>query len=404
MIALRVLVPFACGYFLSYLYRTVNAVIAPDLIAELGLGASDLGLLTSAYFLTFAAFQLPLGILLDRYGPRRTEAALLVIAALGAVTFASADSTGWLIVGRAMIGFGVSACLMAAFKAFVMWFPAARLPLVNGIQMAAGGLGALAATAPIEMALHVIDWRGVFYALGGITVVVAGLVLTVVPRRRERSPDLPGRSQVEGVVQVFTSPLFWRIAPLTVASQATFLSVQSLWSGPWLRDVGGLERAAVANHLLLIAAAMICGFLLMGLIAERLGRLGIRPVAVGIVGMGLFITVQTVLVWQWRDGALAAWMLFGFFGTAGILPYAALTQSFPPALAGRVITGLNVMVFSASFLAQWGIGTIIDLWPKTASGGYAPDGYRAAFAVMLALQVLGLLWTAVFRKGRLAGY
>ncbi len=404
MIALRVLVPFACGYFLSYLYRTVNAVIAPDLIAELGLDASDLGLLTSAYFLTFAAFQLPLGILLDRYGPRRTEAALLVIAALGAVTFASADSTGWLIVGRAMIGFGVSACLMAAFKAFVMWFPAARLPLVNGIQMAAGGLGALAATAPVEMALHVIDWRGVFYALGGITVVVAGLVLTVVPRRRERSPDLSGRGQVEGVVQVFTSPLFWRIAPLTVASQATFLSVQSLWSGPWLRDVGGLERAAVANHLLLIAAAMICGFLLMGLIAERLGRLGIRPVAVGIVGMGLFITVQTVLVWQWRDAALAAWMLFGFFGTAGILPYAALTQSFPPALAGRVITGLNVMVFSVSFLAQWGIGAIIDLWPKTASGGYAPDGYRAAFAVMLALQVLSLLWTAVFRKGRLAGY
>ena len=156
----RVFLPFAAGYFLSYLYRTINAVLSPRLAADLHLNASDLGLLTSVYFLTFAAFQLPLGLLLDRFGPRRVEATLLLFAAAGAGLFAlGADHTD-LMIGRGLIGLGVSACLMASFKAFVLWFPIARLPAINGWMMAAGGLGALAATAPVELALTLTDWRG----------------------------------------------------------------------------------------------------------------------------------------------------------------------------------------------------------------------------------------------------
>ena len=124
---LRVFIPFAFGYFLSYVYRTVNAVIAPDLVADAGLAPAALGLLTSAYFLAFAAFQIPLGVLLDRFGSRRVEAVLLVIAAAGAIVFALAEGVTGLIVGRALIGLGVSACLMAAFKAFSTWLPPERL-------------------------------------------------------------------------------------------------------------------------------------------------------------------------------------------------------------------------------------------------------------------------------------
>ena len=277
MTLLRVFVPFALGYFLSYLLRVVNAVIAPDLVGDLGLTAADLGLLTSAYFLTFAAVQLPLGIVLDRFGPRRTEAALLTFAALGAFVFAAAETPAVLILGRALIGLGVSACLMAAFKAFVMWFPGPRIPLVNGCQMAVGGLGALTGTVPVEAALQVTDWRGVFVFLGALTLAAAAAIFVVVPERKSDYAPAPLRDQMGGVVKVFTSPVFWRIAPLTVAAQAAFLAIQSLWSGPWLRDVAGLGRADVANHLLLIAMAMIAGFLLMGLIAERLGRLASSP-------------------------------------------------------------------------------------------------------------------------------
>lgn len=402
MLLLRVFLPFACAYFLSYLYRVVNAVIAPDLIRDVGLDADGLGLLTSAFFLAFAAFQLPLGVLLDRFGPRRTETVLLLFAAGGAVMFGLAREPGTLIAARALIGFGMSACLMAAFKAFVLWFPHNRLPLVNGCHMAAGGLGAIAATTPVQQALTFTDWRSVFYVLAALTVAAAVLLYVAVPERRDARSSEPLSRQLHGIRRVFTSSLFWRVAPFTVLAQSAFLSIQGLWSGPWLRDVAGFDRAEVAGMLLLIAVAMIAGFLVMGTLADRLGRAGVPPLYVGIAGMTAFAAVQAVIVLQWSalsPGAVAPmWMAFGFFGTSGIIPYAALSQRFPPHLSGRVNTGLNVLVFVGAFAAQWGIGAIINLWPETAAGTYDPAGYHTAFGVMLGLQLVALTWFVLFRR------
>ena len=389
---IRVFIPFALGYFLSYLYRVVNAVLAPDLASDLGVGPSELGLLTAAYFISFAAFQLPLGILLDRFGPRKIEAFLLVFAAAGAFIFSKAHSVTGLVLGRALIGFGVSACLMAAFKAFVLWFRREQLPLINGIQMASGGLGALTATAPIEAALGVTDWRGVFFILSILTLAVAITVLLVVPEKKHTNGGDSIKNQVQGIIQVFSSLTFWRIAPLTVMSQATFMAIQGLWSGPWLRDVAGLERDAIANVLLIIATAMVSGFILMGAVAERLSRLGVKPIAVAVTGMTAFIIVQSLLILEVTSWARTLWVLFGIFGTTGIVPYAVLSQSFPLHLSGRVNTGVNLLVFITSFSAQWGIGAIINLWPVNSEGGYAAAGYQAGFAMMLCCQLISLLW------------
>jgi MFS family permease len=180
----RVFLPFASGYFLSDLFRMVNAVIAPDLAADTGVDPAQLGLLTATYLITFAAFQLPLGILLDRFGPRTVEAVLLLFAAAGAAVFALSTTLSGLIIGRALIGFGVSACLMAAFKSHVIWFPGPMLPRINGFQMAAGGLGVLAAFTPVELALRFTDWRGVFMGLSVMCVLMAVTVFTVVPESR----------------------------------------------------------------------------------------------------------------------------------------------------------------------------------------------------------------------------
>jgi len=389
---LRVFIPFALGYFLSYLFRVVNAVLAPDLASDLGVGPSQLGLLTAAYFITFAAFQLPLGVLLDRFGPRKIESFLLIFAAAGAFVFSRAQSVSGLVLGRALIGFGVSACLMAAFKAFVIWFQRQQLPLINGIQMAAGGFGALTATAPVEAALGITDWRGVFFILSIITLAVAAAVFYVVPEKRGEHNTDGIKDQLHGIISVFSSLTFWRIAPLTVMSQAAFLAIQGLWSGPWLRDVAGFERSDAAQVLLTIAMAMVAGFILIGAAAERLSRLGIKPIAVAVAGMSAFMLVQTFLILEVASWARTLWVLFGIFGTTGIVPYAVLSQSFPLHLSGRVNTALNLLVFVAAFSAQWGIGAIINLWPGTAGGGYAPPGYQAAFAMMLLLQLIALLW------------
>ena len=172
-LGLRLFLPFAAGYFLSYLLRNVNAVIAPELTRELDVSAADLGLLTSAYLLTFGAFQLPLGVLLDRYGPRRVEAVLLLIAAAGSAWFAVGTSLGELAAARALIGLGVCACLMAAFKAFAVWFPAERLPSLNSAVMVAGGLGALAATTPLAWAVPILGRQDLFLVLAALVVLAA---------------------------------------------------------------------------------------------------------------------------------------------------------------------------------------------------------------------------------------
>lgn len=388
---MRLFLPFGLGYFVSYLFRTVNAVIAPDLVSDLGLSPADLGLLTSTYFITFAAFQLPLGVLLDHFGARRVETGLLLIAAAGALIFALAESMTGVMIGRALIGLGVSACLMAAFKSFVSWLPQEKLPLANGVQMVSGGLGALTATTPVQSALLMTDWRGVFYGLAGISLIVAIIVFLVVPDQPKIGSPETVKEQLTGLRCILTHRFFWQIAPWAVATQATYLSIQGLWSGPWLRDVAGLTRDAVAQRLWWIAIAMIAGYFLFGSAAERLARRGIKPSVVACIGMMTFMIVQLLLVLI-PDYAVLLWVLFGFFGAAGILPYAILSQAFPSYLAGRCNTSLNLLVFVSAFAAQWLIGAVIGYWPLNAIGGYDPAGYQAAFLLLIVCQGAGALW------------
>lgn len=389
VIVLRVLIPFACGYFLSYLYRSVNAVIAPDLTAGLNLSAADLGLLTSVYFLTFSLFQLPLGMLLDRFGPRRVEAVLLLIAASGALLFALSDTVNDLIIGRALIGLGVSACLMASFKATSSWFDADRVPAMNAWIMTAGGLGAVTATAPVEAALAITDWRGVIGGLSVATVIVAAVIFFVVPERpRQNVGGL--RELLAGIVRIYRSAFFWRVVPLTVLTQGAYLSIQTLWAGPWFKDVAGLDRGEVASHLLFTALSMVAGFLLLGNIASYLARLGVSLRATTAATMGLFMLAQALIIAELIDLALPLWMAFGFFGSAGILAFPLLSRQFPPEFTGRVNTAANVLVFLCAFLSQWAIGAIINLWPTAE--GYDPQGFQTAFGIFLILQMIGWLW------------
>jgi len=392
----RVYLPFALGYFLSYLFRVVNAVIAGDLRADLGLDGSVLGLLTSTYFLTFAAFQLPLGYLLDRFGSRRVESALLLVAALGAFVFSLAESVVGLIAGRALIGLGVSACLMAAFKAYVDWFPADRLPRINGWQMAAGGLGALAATRPVELSLPLLGWQGVFQVLGAACIAAAAILFFVVPERREYlTPGHPDRTL--GFATVFKSPLFLRVAPLTTTSQSIFLSISGLWAGTWLQDVAGMDRAQAANILAAMTVSMIAGFIVLGNTTTALGRRGISSLTTATFSVVMAtLPLLVMLIMEESAPAWACWMVFGFFGSGSILFYAALSQRFPSRIAGRVNTAMNLLVFVGAFVLQWGIGVVIDHW--SPGDEFAVEGYRVALLGAVTLQGLALLWYFAFRR------
>ena len=210
---------------------------------------------------------------------------------------------------------------------------------------------------------------------------------------RDRSSGGPvgdWREQWRGLVDIYCSPVFWRIAPSSVLSQATFLAIQGLWAGPWLRDVAGLDKVAAAGILFWIAAAMVAGFLSIGQLAYRLSRRAVPPLAVTAVGMALFMGVQLALLFK-LGPILLLWVLFGFIGTVGTLSTAILTQAFPPTLAGRVNTALNVLVFVVAFTGQWGMGAIINHWPVVGNG-YAESGYQWAFGLALMAQLVTWVW------------
>lgn len=392
---LRVFIPFALGYFLSYLFRVVNAVIAPDLVADLNIGPSQLGLLTATYFIAFASSQMPLGIFLDRFGPRLVESFLLLFAGVGAFIFATSHSLTGVIVGRALIGFGVSACLMAAFKSYVIWFPGNLWPRINGFQMAAGGLGALSATTPVEWMLTMTDWRGLFFLLAGVSVATSAIVFFMVPEKKTDSPQENLADQMKGIKTVFSSMKFWQIAPVTTFSQAGFLSIQGLWAGPWLKDAAGLSRPDVAAVLFWAAVSMVAGFILLGYIAEKISAVGISVKACAVTFMGVFMGVQMLIAFYVPIPPMAIWCLFSFFGTSGILSYSALSYAFPKSLSGRVTTSINMLVFIAAFILQWAIGAIINFWNVAPDGSYHPSGYQAGFLMVLGLQATGLIWCLI---------
>ena len=396
----RVFLPFALGYFLSYLYRSVNAVIGPNLVEDLGIDAGGLGLLTSAYFIAFAAAQLPLGFFLDSHGPRRSEVVLLIVAAAGALVFSFGDGLWSLVLGRAMIGFGVAACLMAAFKAMGEWFPSDKLPMANGFIMASGGLGAITATAPTQFLVAEVGWRYGFVALAIATLVAALILWTVVPERAREAGGGSVAERIGSLGQIYRSLAFWRIAPVTALSQGTFLAIQTLWAGPWLRDVAGLDPVTVGFTLLSGAAGFVVGNILIGVIAVRLIRRGVAPIVVVGVGMALFMLAQLAVIGEWATVPWALWFVFGMLGTIGVLSFSVLAREFPAHLTGRASTGMNLMIFATAFALQWGMGEIISLWPPAADGGYAGPGYQTAFAIALALQAVALVWMVVARRFR----
>ena len=393
MLFARVYFPFALGYAISYFYRNTNAIIESDLVNELGLGPADLGLLTGAYFFSFAIFQLPLGILLDRYGPRRTEAVLLLFAALGAWIFSKADSLSGLILGRLLIGLGVSACLMAAFKAYVIWFSNQRLPMINGLQMAAGGLGALMATTPLQNVLSITNWRGVFTGLAIITVFASLFLWFILPEHQSSADKHPAiKTQLKEMGLIFRSPFFWSIVPLTALSNGAFLAIHGLWIKPWLRDVASLGEGDTTQLLFAMTLAIIAGYFSLGIFSERLYQLfDIGPITVGVFGMTLFLTAQLSMAYGWATSPFLLVVFFGFLGSSCILTFAGLAQIFPKKYSGRVSTILNVQVFMGAFIIQWGIGAIIELWPTTEIG-YDPASYQVAIGVLVLMQAAGLVW------------
>ena len=411
--ATRVVLVFGLAYFLSYAMRAINAVIAPALSADLHLSNADLGLLSAAYFMGFGLMQLPIGVWLDRHGPRRTESALLLFGALGAAIFAASDTLLGVWVGRALIGVGVSACLMAAFKAFRVWYPPERQSQLGSYMLVIGTAGALSATVPVALLLPVVGWRAIFFGVAA-AILLAAWVLFSRLRAVEQSMPMhdPMRSpsgdavstatstaaatssadSALGYVAIFADPYFRRMALLGAVHQGGFMALQSLWAGPWMMTVLGMSVEQTSHILFLFNLALLLAYLGLSWWAPRYvaygQRAGLPVLRVVAVGLSISVLVQGLMVLLPYESSWWLWIVFAIVITVTTLSQTHVSLAFPTALVGRANSAFNLTLFVGAFSVQWGIGLLVDLF--VSCGWQSAAAMRMAVGCYLLVQIYAL--------------
>jgi MFS family permease len=406
----RITLPLAAINFLNQCNRGMVATIGPLLAIEFGLSASGLGLLAACFFAAYAAAQLPIGIALDLHGPRKVQATLAIVSAAGFVLCAVAPDVFVLAAGRILCGLGLAAGLMAMLKANSQWYPKERVAAVTGAGLFLAGMGGMAATVPVQSALPYLGWRGIFVLLACLAVCAAAWIWTTVPDRPAAAQRRSLVREVGEFGRIFRDRAFLRFLPAIMVLSALNFTFQGLWAGPWLRDVGGLEDGPRAVALLIYALGLVTGSLVTGQAASFAQARGFSPMFVPYLGIGGVLVAQALPVAHasimaapgglWITAAI--WFGFSFCGSVGVAGYAAMGQGFPPELQGRVATAINFAMLVLVFVLQTGIGAILDLWPRTANGGWDPAGYAVALSVTFLLQALAAGWIVVAPRGRVA--
>lgn len=391
-VRLRVFLLFSAGYFVSYVFRGVNLGFAPYITHDLGLSGANLGLLTSLYFLGFAAAQIPVGILLDRFGPRRVTAGMLLFAALGIGVFGAAHGLGAMMLGRLLIGVGVSVCMSAAFKALAQILPVAQLPMVNGLVMAVGGLGGVVVGSPLAILLGVTDWRNICFGLVAMTLAVAAAIFLFAPEHRDgehRNADM--LTQFKGTWHILRSSVFWKIASFSVVTQGVFYAMQSLWIRPYLLDVMGLSAQYAALLVSVLGIAMMIGCVGFGVAARSLQKRGVTVYAFCGFGMGLFVLVQALMFVRAPIAPALLVASYGVFGGTGILSYAVMAEYFPTHMIGRAHSTLTLVLFILIFGLQVGIGAMLSRW-SPQGGHYPVAAHLSVWGVLIAMQIASAIW------------
>ena len=382
----------ALAYFLSYFFRSANAVIAPELSTELRLSSGDLGLMTSLFYLSFAGSQIPIGWALDTYGVRIVQPVLLSVAVLGSLLFSVSSSLVTAGLARALLGIGLAGCLMAAFKAFAQWFPPERQATITGYLMALGVLGALGASTPLALISSQTGWRSVFVYGAGLTVIAAALIALIVRDAPQTAAPRAVQSRAESLSPAassfnFLDPTLLRIACVNFFGAGGLLSIQTLWGGKFLFDVYKLDKPQVGELLTVLNLGVLIGYGAIGWLADRYGL-----TKVALSGVAAFVACLCLLAAGVPLPLLGAvYFAFGVFGTSNLLLLTHARRLYPAALTGRATTFVNLFGIGGTFLLQALIGVIVGAAPN---GGYAVSFGLLALGMGLTL----LLYAPVARK------
>ena len=392
-IAVRMLAVLCAAFMASQFFRVSNAVIAPELMRTLSISSEAMGAITGAYFLAFGIMQIPTGMLLDRFGPRRTMSGLFVIAACGSAVFATAEGAFGLAVARALIGIGCAAGLMGILVTIARWYPPERFARLSSTVYVVGGAGVLFATTPLAAAADTIGWRGAFWAMALITLGLAVMLFAMVrdapPGKVIDGANETFREMLAGVRAAGANRQLLHVCAIQFVNYGTILAIVGLWAGPYLNDIHGMQGVLRGNVLFVINLAMLAGVLGYGALERRL-RSRKRAIVGGSVASAAILVVLAV----WPD--IGPWpavgLLVAFTLTSAhiMLNHAHARAVLPDHLVGRGLTLQNVAVFFGVTAMQSATGFIVGAFAE--AGEAAPDiAYRSVFGFLALMIVVSLL-------------
>ena len=395
--AITVFFVFAFGYFLSCLLRAITATLSPVLTLEFELMAADLGLLAGGYFLGFASMQIPLGYLLDKFGPKKIVSSFLLIAFIGTLSFALAQSFSGLLISRILIGVGVSACLMAPLTGYRIWFAENQQQRANSWMLMIASLGFLSSTLPVQLLLPALGWRWLFAGIAGLILISIFLMLAFIPKwdhQKDESLENPVRQG--SLSDVWKNKFFISVIPMGLFNYGGLMAIQTLWAGPWMIRVAGYTPLESATGLFWINITMLVSFFLWGYFLPRITNLGFSALKILKLGLPVsFLVMLTIIILGSKAGA--------FYITLFILSsiFLSVTQpavglSFQSHLAGKALTSFNLLIFLGTFIMQWVMGLVIDL---VKNYGYTEIiGFKAAFSFFLFLSLISYIFFLIVNK------
>jgi sugar phosphate permease len=395
-------------FFLSQFYRVSNAVIAPQLLNDLLIDTRGLGLLSASFFYAFALTQIPIGLLLDKIGPRSMMTALSAMGIFGAVIFSWADSMTLGVTGRVLLGVGMACNLMGTYKLLTLWFSPKAFATLAGIVVALGTAGNMLATTPLVILVNQFGWRSSFQLIAVINFILTFLFYIIVrDRPLQGDSDFPVASmntrQAFGNIQkLFKQKDFWIISFATFARYGIFAAFQALWAGPYLMEVMGYSALTTGNLILLLNVGMISGAPCWGILSDRLFNTRKWVIIAGSIAIVLTIIILAIIPLGTPLSLVSLlFFCFGFFNATGLLMYPHIKELMPLEMSGTAMTGINFFTMIGPAVFLQGLGILMQtLYPEASRG---PEAFNAAFMVCIISLLLVLVLYFFTREKRLEG-
>jgi sugar phosphate permease len=377
-------------FFLSQFYRAANAVIAPDLLADLSLNTEGLGLLSASFFYAFAIAQIPITLLLDRVGPRRMMSALMLMGIAGAIVFSIATDLTSGVAGRALMGAGMACNLMGTLKLLTLWFSPLRFATFSGIVFAIGALGNMAATSPFVLMVERMGWRLSFQAIAALNLIIVAVFFGIVPEKSSAT-SLRGEGIGSDLRLLLRQKDFWIISAATMVSYGVFAAFQTLWAGPFLIEAMGLTQLHAGHLIFLMNLATIPGGPIWGYLSDRLRT---RKWIV-FAGQGMLALVMLMMIGVSPGSGMGfmvvLFLSFGFFRVTGSLMYTQIKEIMPVRMAGTAMTGINFFTMIGPALFLQGLGKVMHAVYPAASRGQ--EAFGLAFLLCSAsLAVISMMY------------